>query len=449
MSPDILTKSELELCRFTLRRAIEKGASKVRVSANKSVMDLVGTLNGETDKVTHCLDRSIGISLFVDGRYGAYSTNRLDEKSIDAFLDKALETTRMLAPDPCRDLPDPSRTAKDALDGLETGLYDRAYETMTPEKRLSIALGASIFAETKGEGWTLLSEEAEYSDSIFDTYVLDSQGLECRHIETSFEYGVEVTIADSKGRKYSKYWWDATPRLEDLDINSCCPKALRLAVEMTGPRRSRSGKKNLVIDSEVASKVVSPVLRALNAYSIQQSNSFLMDSEGKKMFHEGLTIIDDCRRTGRAGSRLFDSEGVATKETPIIERGVVRQYFVNTYMSAKTGFSPTVEDAMRPKVLPYPEKGLDRDAILALCGDGILVTDFNGGNSNSSTGNFSYGIEGFAFKNGQITHPVRDMVVTGNFLDLWSRLICCGDDARPCLSKEVPTLAFSDIDFSA
>ena len=104
---------------------------------------------------------------------------------------------------------------------------------------------------------------------------------------------------------------------------------------------------------------------------------------------------------------------------------------------------------MRPKVMPFPRRGLTRKDILALCGKGILVTGFNGGNSNVATGDFSYGIEGFAFKDGQVTHPIRDMVVTGNFLDLWSRLAACGEDARLCLSKLVPTLAFREVDFSA
>lgn len=449
MTDGMLTREERDLTLKCMDMALQRGASKVRVSANKSVMDLVGTLNGAVDKVTHCLDRSLSVCLFVDGRYGSFSTNRFDEAGLGAFLDQAIALTRMLAPDACRDLPDPERTAKDAVTGLELNLYDDAYERMTPELRLRLALDASIFGKRNGEAWTLISEEAEYSDSIYDTFLADSQGLRCRHIETAFEYGVEVTIEDRKGDKFSKYWWDAAPMLKDLDINGCCPKALDLAVEMLSPKRHRSGKTCLVIDTEVASKVVSPVLRALNAYSIQQNNSFLMDTLGRQVFPEGLTILDCARNPGEAGSKLFDSEGVATRPGAIVQAGVVQQYFVNTYMSRKMGVAPTIEDAIRPKVMPFPRKGLQRKDILELCGSGILVTDFNGGNSNSATGNFSYGIEGFAFRNGRITHPVRDMVVTGNFLDLWHNLAACGDDARVCLSKQVPTLAFKEVDFSA
>ena len=92
---------------------------------------------------------------------------------------------------------------------------------------------------------------------------------------------------------------------------------------------------------------------------------------------------------------------------------------------------------------------MDKDGIMALVGDGILVTGFNGGNSNSATGDFSFGVEGFLFKDGRIVHPVREILITGNLLTLWNNLLAAGDDARTCKSKIIPTLAFKEVDFSA
>ena len=438
-----LNDNEIRIAREYLRKALEKGAQKARVTLDKSVMDLVGTLNGEVDKVTHNLDRSLTLNVFVDGKYGSFSTNKLETGDADDFVGKAISTARLLASDGCRDLPDPSRTEKNATGGRELDLYDDEYDRMTPALREKLALEASIFNEN------IVSEEAEFSDCLSDTIILDSQGLECRHTETSFEYGVEMTVADKDGNRFSDYWWDAAPRLADLKIGECCPKALERALSQIGPVDFPGGKYNMVVQSEVASKLVSPLLSALKGFSIQQNNSFLLDSRGKKVFPEGLTIIDKCRKPGDPGSRLFDSEGVSTKECPIIEKGVVKDYFLNTYTAAKLGLSPTSEDATRPMVMPFPQSGLGRDEILAICGSGIYVTGFNGGNSNSSTGDFSYGIEGFAFENGKITHPVREMLVTGNFITLWNHLIAAGDDFRVCMSKLIPTLAFSDVDFSA
>ena len=448
-----LRMDEIRLAEKSLETALRLGANKARVTLNKSLMELYGTLNGELDKVNHCLDRSMSVCLFVDGRFGSFSTNRLDEDELETFLAKSISTVRMLAEDPCRDLPDPSRTAKDASSGKELCLFDPSYPELTSEERLRMAMDASIFKAHGEDG--LISEEGEYSDSVFDSFVADSNGLRCRHTETSFEYGVEMTVLDKEGNRYSGYWWDSSPRLKDLQIGGCGEIALKRALAQIGPGKVPSGQYTMVVDSENASRLVTPLINALGGYALQQKNSFLLDTLGKRVFPEWMNLVDLPHAKGFTGSRLFDSEGVATKETPVIENGIVKEYFINTYMSGKMGMEPTIEDVTRPVMLPCTAPGLakpekmDRDSIMELVGDGILVTGFNGGNSNSATGDFSFGIEGFLFKDGKIVHPVREMLITGNFLTLWENLLAAGDDPRPCKSKLIPTLAFGKVFFSA
>ena len=448
----MLTEQEIALARLAMDFALANGAQKARVTLNKSLMELFGMLNGELDKVTHALDRSLQVALFVDGRFGSFSSNRLEEAGLKTFILDAIDTVRALEPDPARDLPDPARTAKDALTGQELGLFDPLYEGLTAEKRRELTLGSAVWnrkAELE-KGFTLISEEGEYSDSLFDAIVLDSNGLFARHTETSFEIGYEVTVEDPDGNRYASYWWDATPRLKDLlpSLKTCSETAVRRAAAQIGPLDHSGGKCNIVVDSECASKFLTPVLSALGGYAIQQKNSFLVDKAGQQVFPESLTILDCPRSPGETGSRLYDSEGVATQQFPIIDKGVITRYFINTYIAGKTGMAPTIEDATRPKVVPFGGCKT-RDDLLRRMGSGILITGFNGGNSNTSTGDFSYGIEGFAFEDGRITHPVREMLVTGNFIDLWNHLVATADDARLCMSKLIPTLAFENIDCNA
>lgn len=437
----MIDPKDIELVRESLDMARQAGAEKARATLCRSEEDLVATLNGEVDRVTHCVDSSLSFALFADGRFGSFSTNKLDPASLRDFLESSVKTVRTISKDECRDLPDPRRCCSKAITGDELGLTDCRRESMTPEERLRMALDASVYRDG------MLSEEGEYSDSVYKTVVMDTDGVLCLHSETSFDYGVEITIEED-WEKYSGYWWDSASHLAALDARSCGEKALARSRAQVGSGAVPGGRYNMVVDSEVASKMVSPVLRALNAFSIQQNNSFLVDSLGKRPFPEGLTIMDLPHIKGQTCSKLFDSEGVATAETPIIRSGEVCEYFVNTYMSRKLGIAPTVEEATRPKVLPWPESGLGRSEILKICGNGILVTDFNGGNSNPVTGDFSYGIEGFLFENGKVSRPVSGMLVTGNFLSLWKKLIAAGDDARDCMSKLIPTLAFADVDFS-
>ncbi len=449
----MLSKDEKNIARECIAMALEAGAGKARVSMSRNEMSIVATLDGEVDKVTSCLDRSISLNIFADGRYGSFSTNKLDRASLQSFISGAVETTRMLAADEFRDLPDPARYAKDALTGDELGIADPSYSGVTPGFRSRMAVENALHTD-RGEGWKLVSQEGEYSDSDYSNFVLDSQGLEALHHETSFEFFTELTIEDSSGHKFSGGWWEASPLLKDFHPEKVAEAALREAVMQIGPGACRSGKYKLVIDSEVSSKVVSPILNALNAFSIQQGNSFLVDSAGKRIFPSGLTILDIPRTPGEACGKLFDSEGVATSNHAIIENGVVKEYFVNTYMANKLGTAPTAEDAVRPSVLPYlpsgtaPEGPFGREEIMKLCGDGILVTDFCGGNCNQATGAFSYAIQGYRFKDGRICRPVREMLITGDIVSLWSGLIAAGNDARRCRAKLTPTLAFDNVDFS-
>ena len=437
-----LTQTEIDLAQYCLAFARQAGAQKVRITLSKSLMNLIGLLNGEVDKTAHALDRSLQLQLFVEGRYGAFSTNKLEKEGLEEFIREAIDTVKMLQEDSYRDLPATERVAKDARTGRELGLYDPAYDTLTAEQRREMALASCHWP------CGAIAEEGEYSDSVFDTLTIDSQGLYARHTETSFEIGYETTVEDAQGNHFSSYWWDATPLLKDLQWKDCAEIAYKRALAQVGVQDTTGGKYTVVVDTECASTLLTPVLNALGGFALQQKNSFLLESLGKQLFPEQLTILDLPRTPGETGCRLFDSEGVATREMPIIDKGVIKTYFLNTYIAAKMGMAPTVEDATRVKVLPVGGcKTLEE--LLEATGDCILVTGFNGGNSNPVTGNFSYGIEGFLVRGGKKVHPVRELLITGNFLQLWNNLVATADDARPCLSKLIPSLAFTNVDISA
>ena len=454
----MITSEERNLARHCIEYAMRLGAEGIRLSLNKNEMDSCSMLNGELDKVSHSADRSIYIYLYVDGKYGTFSTNRLDEKEVENFISKAIVMVKMLGEDRCRRLPDPERTAKDACGGMELGLYDSHYEGCDSDSRLKKAEEMSIIRSLpEAEGYKVISEECEYAESLDDTILMDSQGFEGRHTETSFNCFSELTIQDSEGNRYSGYWWEASPHFNVLRLKECSHTALERAISQIGPRSRRSGRYRMIVDGTVASRLVSPLINALNASAIQQKMSFLDGSLEKKMFSEGLTIMDNARTPGKSGSRMYDSEGVATQNRAIIDHGVVKQYFVSTYMAEKTGFVPTVEDISRPCLSPFMagkeltdlEKGVSLKDILVQCGNGIYVTGFNGGNCNPVTGDFSFGIEGFAFSKGKITHPVKEMLITGNIVELWNSLTAAGTDTRSSSRWQIPTLAFENVSFSA
>jgi PmbA protein len=94
-------------------------------------------------------------------------------------------------------------------------------------------------------------------------------------------------------------------------------------------------------------------------------------------------------------------------------------------------------------VLPPGKKGLE--ALLADAKDGIFVTSFLGGNSNATTGDYSFGIQGFRVRGGKRAEPIAEMNVSGNHKDLWKKLVALGNDPWPYSSMRTPTLVFEGV----
>lgn len=444
-------EEKIKLARKCIEMAMEYGASAVRVSLSKSIQNSISVLDAQIDKVSYSSDCSLYFHIFAQGRYGTFSTNRLEEDELRGFLQKAVQTTLLLAPDSARALPAPEFKAKDCKDGCELELCDRTYADLSLERKMEMALQLGAFSQ--GEDYTVESVECEYSDNLDNNYMVDSDGFEGRHTETSFGFCAEATIMDKQGRRYSGYWWDSAPMLRDFDGSEVTARAIKLAADQIGPHEFKGGKRKVVVDRSCASRLVGPLLNALDAQNIQQGNSFLKDSLGKKIFPENFSLTDMAASKGCPGSRLFDTEGLAVGESPIIEAGVVKQYYTNTYIANLTGTNPTSEGPSRPHVHAHTcncdKKEIYLSDILLQCGDGLYVTGFNGGNCNGATGYFSFGVEGFEIRAGRIAGPVKELVMTGNMIQLWNSLKAAGSDARKCTRWQIPTLYFENIDINA
>ncbi len=459
-----ISEEEKAIADKSISLALEAGASAVQVTLDKVKTEIYALLDGDIDNIRQTGDRSLSFNIYAGGRYGSFSTNRLELASLKTFLEKAVQNVLMLAEDPCRKLPDPKDTAKDAVRGDETGLCWYGYDSVPQEDKLEMAKRISVYEEfskeDKERGWKLVSEEVEYNNTLTDIYLINSDGLNCRRMETSFEVCSQVTIVDSEGNKYSGMSWDYGISPDKAATSDCGHKAIQEAASKINPVNADSGRQTMVVSNKISGRLLQPILRALGGRSIQQKASFLMDSLGKQIFGKGLNIIDLPREKGKCGATFFESDGRACITREIIADGIVKEYFISTYMSEKLGMEATSECSIRPTVMPFlsesitcpegidPNKLTEKE-IVELCGNGILITDLNGGNCNSATGDFSYGVEGFLFENGKVTSPITSMLITGNIVELWKNLEIAGADPKDGLSRQVPTLAFRDVNFSA
>ncbi len=430
-----------DIAQFALETALNSGADRCRVCCAESLQTSVSYLNGEIEKLQESKSGSIGLSIFVDGRFGVFSTNRTERDELTAFLKRCVESCRLLSPDECRALPDPALYYKGGMPDLM--LMDPSFEAIPFERKTEVL--RKVDSEAGREDQRIISVATDYDDCLRTEYIVDSQGLEVNDTRTAFTVSCECTVKGAGDERPQNGWYEGASFMDALALD-CGKKAYDRTIAMLGARKIKSGKYNVVLDNSVSSRAVSSIVAALKGASIQQKNSFLLDSLGKRVFPESLCIADNPHRIGAPGSYYYDSEGVASSYRDIVKDGTVCTYLLDTYHANKLGMDRTTGDTF--SVFFPKDSGMGLEGIMAAAGSGILVTGFNGGNSNPVTGDFSYGIEGFYFENGRVLYPVKEMNMTGNFISMWDSNLFVGNDPIPFLQWQIPTLAFGNMDIS-
>lgn len=418
---------------------LQAGASDARIIHTISDQTAVSLYNMDIDKIHNSSDCSVFLQLFVDGRYGTFSTNMLDEASLRPFIANAVRLTRLLERDECRHLA-PKELCYSG--GGDLKLLDPAAAAVSAEQGKAAALQIAEFLCGKIGDGPMQTCETEFGSSVEQEILADTAGF-CQSREASFfTLSAGCSFIDKDGSRPQSWWPDANVFFSKLDAARCAQIAYDRGVSRLGARRIKAGKYNVVVENGSAAKFVSPLLSALSGSALQQNNSFLLGSLGRKLFPASLTIVDNPHKPSTFGARFYDGEGLATKRCNVIDEGVVSMYFLTSYYADKLSMAPTVDSVSVVEMVP-DAGGLD--AQMAALGKGVLITGFNGGNHNPITGDFSYGIEGFWFENGQKAFPIHEMNVTGNYLDLWNRLAAVGNDPLTLFSMQLPSLSFEGV----
>jgi PmbA protein len=430
-----------QLAQWAMDCALKNGCQGVRIHLYNGSSSSFDIRDMKIDRLQQASENELAIHAFVDGRFGSYSTNRLDKRELERFIRNAIDSTRYLVEDPARTLPDASLYYRGGGDDLQ--LCDPAFGALSPDSKRALAM--RVCEEIMGRDRRIVSAESSYGDAETYCYTIASNGFEGESSSTSFTLAASVSIKGDGDARPSSSHYESALYYDRLVRDGIGAKALDRALRKLGQRKIASAKLPMVVDRLVSRQLLSPVINALYGSSIQQKNSFLTDRLGCKVLGNPMTLTDEPHLPQAAGARYFDSEGVATKKRPVFEAGTLHTYFIDTYYANKMGTARTIDT---PSILTLPPGNRDLEGLVAGIDRGVLVTGFNGGNCSATTGNFSYGIEGFLIENGQPTQPVNEMNITGNMLTLWNHLVETGNDPRTSSSWRIPSLLFDRVDFN-
>lgn len=439
----IISDKEKNIARWAMDFALKNGCSSARVSVIVANNNSFEYRNNQLDKLHQSTENKLYIELFVDSRYSSLSTNRLERSEIEVFIKEGIASTRLLAEDKYRLLPYSSRYFKPSGAG-DLDIFDNKYFDYSTEQKLELI--KSTVEEVYGKDSRLVSVSASYDDGCGAEYMISSNGFEGETRDTVYSLMAEVALKTDGDTRFESYWYDNKLHWADLQKSGIAAKALDRALQKIGRSKIKSGNYMMLLDNTVSSRLLSPLISAMYGSSIQQKNSFLLNKLHTQITSPLLSLTDNPHLRKTFGSRWYDGEGVATYQQTIIDKGVLNTYFIDTYNALKLNMPPTIAS---PSVLTLNLGSKNHSELIREMQTGVWVTGFNGGNTNGTTGDFSFGIEGFRIENGKVAQPVSEMNITGNILELWNNLVEIGNDPfSPQSSRQIPALLFQNVSFS-
>lgn len=398
----------------------------------------------EVENVVLSRERRLGLRCFVDYRSAAASTADLDPGAVDRFAADVVAMARVVAPDPVSGLPDASLLAGELPD---LALDDPAGLATSPEERVGLARRCEAAAldsdprivNSDGGGFSARSSRVAYASS---------RGFAGEYRGTGYTLWASP-VAGENGGMQSGSWFDTRrsfARLEDPE--SIGRTAAERALRRLGARPVPTQEAAIVFDPQTAASVVGHVASAICGGALYRRTSFLLDRLGEAIASPLVTLVDDGRLPGGIASRPFDGEGTATRRTVVVEDGVLRSYLLDNYAAARLGLASTGSAARSVGDVPGASPtnfhllaGATPPAdILRSVERGLYVTSLSGFGVNPVTGDYSRGASGLWIERGEVVHPVEEVTIAGNLLDMLRGIELVGDDLAPRTSVAAPTI---------
>ena len=418
-----------DVARRSLEHAKRKGASDADVEISAAVGQAVTVRRGEVETVEYNRDKGLGITVYFGHRRGNASTSDLSPDAIERTVDAACAIARHTAEDEAAGLPDADRLY--VGDAPELDLFHPW--GLTVEEAIEIARRTEAAALAVDKRITN-SEGATVSGYDTDFILANTRGFLAGFASSKASIGCSVVAEDARGMQRD-YWYTThrdPARLEGAE--SVGRTAGSRAVRRLGGRRLATMEVPVIFDSNIASGLIGHFVSAATGSALYRKSSFLIDRLGSQVFSPAVEIFEDPWIPGELASSYYDAEGVATRQRKVVEAGTLLGWFLSSHSARKLGLETTGNAGGNHNLIVKPG-AMDLDQLVKHMGRGFLVTELMGQGVNTVTGDYSRGASGFWVEGGEVRHPVEEVTIAGNLLEMFRGISAVGRDVAVRGSK--------------
>lgn len=383
---------------------------------------------GKREKLESSEGRDLGLRVFVGKRQAFVSSTDFDPKALRALAARAVDMAKVVPEDPvCGIAPEELLARK----WPDLDLNDKS----RPSARKLLAMAAEAEDAARAVKGVTNSEGAEAGWGRTSVMLAASNGFSGGYKRSGSSLSCSVLAGEGTGMERD-YEWTSAVHIEDLmSPTKVGRNAGKFVVRRLNPRKAQSARVPVIFDRRVSGGLISHLAGAINGRAVARGTSFLKDKMGKRVFAEGIRVLDNPLRKRGLGSRPFDAEGLQTTRRAVIDDGVLTTWFLDLAAARQLNLKPTGHAARGVSGPPSPtssnlylEKG--KVSVEELIGDiksGLFITDMIGHGVNGVTGDYSRGASGFWIEKGELAWPVSGITVAGNLKDMFLKMTPAND----------------------
>ena len=444
---------KIDAARLTdLVASLVEAASKAGADASDAVAvtgrsTSVSVRLGKVEETEASESDDISLRVFIGRKVASVGGNATSDPKM--LAERAVAMARVSPEDPFQGLADADSLAREIRD---LDLFD---PTEISADQLREAALAAEEAALANKGVTN-SGGSGASAGLGGLVLATSEGFLGQYMATRFSRSVSAIAGEGTAMERD---YDYSSRLHVAELDTpekIGREAAERAVRRLGARKAKTGPVTVIYDPRVARGIAGHMSGAINGASVARKTSFLRDMMGKQVASAAITVTDDPIRPRGQSSRPFDGEGVEGAPLTMIDRGVLKHWFLSTSAARELGLRTNGRGARAASSVNPSSTNLaiepgevSREDMIRGLKSGFYVTEVFGQGVNMVTGEYSRGASGFWIENGELIYPVSEVTIAGNLKDMFMHLTPASDldrnfgTAAPTLLIEGMTLAGS------
>ena len=420
-----------ELIQETLTEAISNGGEWAEVFVEDRQNASADFDEGRVEAMVSSRDLGAGIRVTVGEVTGFAHTSDLTREG----LSEAAQAAAAVAKGGGRVRPVPLNG-----DGIAESKARILPETISKTRKVELL--EQVDSAARAENAAITQVNVRYSEGRRRVLIANSEGLFNADDQTRTLLSVNCVATGDQGLQTGRETVGYTvgfELFEDHDIEAMARRAAGRAVTKLGARPAPSGQLPVVIERGGGGVLFHEACgHGLEADLVNKGASVFRDRLGELVAAPSVTLVDDGTMGVEWGTVAIDDEGCPTQRNVLIEDGILTDYMWDHLRSRAAGRSASGNGRRQSyQHLPmvrmtntFVTNGdVEPSDIIADTQNGVYVAQLGGGQVNTATGDFVFGMtEAYLIENGEITAPLREGNLIGNGPEVLQNIEVIGND---------------------